>query len=218
MPTTYTDLIADVRKRTKQVSLEELKRRIEAGEKMTLVDVREKDEWRGGLHPGRRLHPARLPRDPGRAEAPRQERAHRRVLRRRHALGARGGDAAGARVHERRDGEPRLRAVEGPRLPDGDAAAAHRRAARALLAPHPACPRSARPGRRSSSRARCSSSARAASARPAAHVPRGGGRRDARHRRRRRGRRVEPAAPDHPRDEPRGHAEGRERRPRPSPS
>jgi molybdopterin/thiamine biosynthesis adenylyltransferase/rhodanese-related sulfurtransferase len=52
MPTTYSDLITDVRKRTKQVSLEELKRRIEAGEKMTLLDVREKDEWRGGYIPG----------------------------------------------------------------------------------------------------------------------------------------------------------------------
>jgi molybdopterin/thiamine biosynthesis adenylyltransferase/rhodanese-related sulfurtransferase len=51
-PTTYSDLIADVRKRTKQVSLEELKRRIEAGEKLTLLDVREKDEWRGGYIPG----------------------------------------------------------------------------------------------------------------------------------------------------------------------
>src|ERR1019366_5427056 len=43
-----SDLIADIRKRTKQVSLEELKRRIEAREKLTLLDVREKDEWRGG--------------------------------------------------------------------------------------------------------------------------------------------------------------------------
>jgi molybdopterin/thiamine biosynthesis adenylyltransferase/rhodanese-related sulfurtransferase len=34
------------------VSLEELKRRIEAGEKVTLLDVREKDEWRGGYIPG----------------------------------------------------------------------------------------------------------------------------------------------------------------------
>src|SRR5258708_14369898 len=52
MPTTYTDLISDVRKRTKQVSLEDLKRRLEAGEKITLVDVREKDEWRAGHIPG----------------------------------------------------------------------------------------------------------------------------------------------------------------------
>lgn len=52
MPTTYTDLIADIRKRTKQVSLEELKRRLESGDKVTLVDVREKDEWRGGFIPG----------------------------------------------------------------------------------------------------------------------------------------------------------------------
>jgi sulfur-carrier protein adenylyltransferase/sulfurtransferase len=52
MPTTYSDLIADVRKRTKQVSLEELKRRIESGEKVTVLDVREKDEWRAGYIPG----------------------------------------------------------------------------------------------------------------------------------------------------------------------
>src|SRR5271154_3797771 len=52
MPTTYSDLISDVRKRTKQVSLEELKRRLAAGEKVTLLDVREKDEWRGGYIPG----------------------------------------------------------------------------------------------------------------------------------------------------------------------
>jgi len=52
MPTTYTDLMAEVRKRTRQVSLEELKRRMDAGEKMVLVDVREKDEWRAGYIPG----------------------------------------------------------------------------------------------------------------------------------------------------------------------
>ncbi len=52
MPTTYTDLIADIRKRTKQVPLEEIKRRIDAREKVTLVDVREKDEWRAGYIPG----------------------------------------------------------------------------------------------------------------------------------------------------------------------
>src|SRR5246127_2934217 len=52
MPTTYTDLMANARKRTKQVSLDELKRRIDAGEKVTLVDVREKDEWRAGYIPG----------------------------------------------------------------------------------------------------------------------------------------------------------------------
>jgi molybdopterin/thiamine biosynthesis adenylyltransferase/rhodanese-related sulfurtransferase len=52
MPTTYTDLMAEVRRRTRQVSLEELKRRIDAGEKLTLLDVREKDEWRAGFIPG----------------------------------------------------------------------------------------------------------------------------------------------------------------------
>ena len=52
MPTTYADLIASVKKTTKEVSLDELKRRIEAGEKMTLLDVREKEEVRAGYIPG----------------------------------------------------------------------------------------------------------------------------------------------------------------------
>jgi molybdopterin/thiamine biosynthesis adenylyltransferase/rhodanese-related sulfurtransferase len=52
MPTTYTDLIASVRKKTKEVSLDELKRRIEGGEKMLLLDVREKEEYRAGYIPG----------------------------------------------------------------------------------------------------------------------------------------------------------------------
>src|SRR6185437_13504880 len=51
-PTTYTDLLADVKKKTKQVSLDEIKRRLEAHEKFTLVDVREKDEVRAGYIPG----------------------------------------------------------------------------------------------------------------------------------------------------------------------
>jgi molybdopterin/thiamine biosynthesis adenylyltransferase/rhodanese-related sulfurtransferase len=52
MPTTYTDLIASVRRKTKDVSLEELKRRLEAHEKLLLVDVREKEEYRAGFIPG----------------------------------------------------------------------------------------------------------------------------------------------------------------------
>jgi molybdopterin/thiamine biosynthesis adenylyltransferase/rhodanese-related sulfurtransferase len=52
MATTYADLIANVRNTIKLVSLEEVKRRLEAKEKMVLVDVREKDEVRQGFIPG----------------------------------------------------------------------------------------------------------------------------------------------------------------------
>jgi molybdopterin/thiamine biosynthesis adenylyltransferase len=51
-PTTYTDLISQVRKSTKEVSLDELRRRLDKGEKMNLVDVREKEEYRAGYIPG----------------------------------------------------------------------------------------------------------------------------------------------------------------------
>ena len=52
MPITYTDLIANVRKETKEVSLDELKRRLDAKEPYTLLDVREKEEYRAGYIPG----------------------------------------------------------------------------------------------------------------------------------------------------------------------
>src|SRR5262245_62045843 len=52
MPTTYTDLIANVRKQTREVSLDELKRRLDAREPYTLLDVREKEEYRAGFIPG----------------------------------------------------------------------------------------------------------------------------------------------------------------------
>ncbi len=51
-PTTYTDLIASVRKEVKEVSLEELKRRLDAREPYVLLDVREKEEYRAGYIPG----------------------------------------------------------------------------------------------------------------------------------------------------------------------
>ncbi len=49
---TYTDLIAAVRKETKEVSLDELKRRLDAREPYVLLDVREKEEYRAGFIPG----------------------------------------------------------------------------------------------------------------------------------------------------------------------
>jgi sulfur-carrier protein adenylyltransferase/sulfurtransferase len=52
MPMTYTDLIASARRATKEVSLEELKRRLDTKEPYTLLDVREKEEYRSGFIPG----------------------------------------------------------------------------------------------------------------------------------------------------------------------
>lgn len=53
MARTYTDLMAEVRDSVKLISLDDLKRRLEqAPATLTLVDVREKDEFRGGHIPG----------------------------------------------------------------------------------------------------------------------------------------------------------------------
>jgi molybdopterin/thiamine biosynthesis adenylyltransferase len=52
MAQTYTDLLANVRGAVRTVSLDEVRRRLEAGEPYVLVDVREKDEVRQGYIPG----------------------------------------------------------------------------------------------------------------------------------------------------------------------
>lgn len=52
MSKTYADLLQDVKSTVRQVSLDEMKRRLEAKEGYVFVDVREKDEWRGGYLPG----------------------------------------------------------------------------------------------------------------------------------------------------------------------
>lgn len=52
MATTYTELLADVRSSTREISLDDLKRRLEAGEKLVVLDVREKEEFRAGHVPG----------------------------------------------------------------------------------------------------------------------------------------------------------------------
>jgi len=52
MAKTYTDLLQEVKTSIQTLTLEELKRRIDAKETFTLVDVREKDEVRAGFIPG----------------------------------------------------------------------------------------------------------------------------------------------------------------------
>jgi sulfur-carrier protein adenylyltransferase/sulfurtransferase len=52
MPKTYADLFSDVRNHVKTIGLDDLKRRLEQGPPLTLVDVREKDEVRAGYIPG----------------------------------------------------------------------------------------------------------------------------------------------------------------------
>ena len=49
---TYSDLLQDVKGAVRQVTLDELNRRLAAKEPYVVVDVREKDEWRGGFLPG----------------------------------------------------------------------------------------------------------------------------------------------------------------------
>jgi molybdopterin/thiamine biosynthesis adenylyltransferase len=52
MSKTYSDLLQEVKSQVRTVSLDEMKRRLEAGEDYVFVDVREKDEVRQGFIPG----------------------------------------------------------------------------------------------------------------------------------------------------------------------
>ena len=52
MAATYSDLVAQARKEIRDVSVDELKKRLAAGEPIVLVDVREKEEFRAGYLPG----------------------------------------------------------------------------------------------------------------------------------------------------------------------
>lgn len=52
MAKTYIDLFSELRDTVKTISLDDLKTRLDAGNKPVLVDVREKDEVRGGFIPG----------------------------------------------------------------------------------------------------------------------------------------------------------------------
>jgi molybdopterin/thiamine biosynthesis adenylyltransferase/rhodanese-related sulfurtransferase len=57
MSKTYSDLLQEVKGAITQVSLDEMKRRLEAREPYTFVDVREKDETKAGFIPGAVLLP-----------------------------------------------------------------------------------------------------------------------------------------------------------------
>lgn len=52
MAQSYTDMLQNVKGEIRQVTLEEVLRRLQANEPYVLVDVREKDEWRAGFIPG----------------------------------------------------------------------------------------------------------------------------------------------------------------------
>lgn len=52
MSATYAELLAAVRRQVVEVTLEEVKRRLDASAPYTLVDVREKEEYRAGYIPG----------------------------------------------------------------------------------------------------------------------------------------------------------------------
>jgi molybdopterin/thiamine biosynthesis adenylyltransferase/rhodanese-related sulfurtransferase len=57
MAKTYSDLLQEVKGAIKQVSLDEMKRRLDAREPYVFVDVREKDETKAGYVPGAVLLP-----------------------------------------------------------------------------------------------------------------------------------------------------------------
>lgn len=48
----FLALVSDARKRVKETNVADVKRRMDAGEKFVLIDVREESEWKNGHLPG----------------------------------------------------------------------------------------------------------------------------------------------------------------------
>jgi rhodanese-related sulfurtransferase len=48
----FLSIVNDAKKRVKETNVPDVRRRIEAGEKFTIVDVREESEWAAGHLPG----------------------------------------------------------------------------------------------------------------------------------------------------------------------
>ncbi len=165
---------------------------------------------RTGRGAGRRPHSPRQPRVLGRGSSVGQERAHRRVLRRRRALGLRRQDAPGPRLHRRRVGHRWLQQVEG-RGPDlEDAAGALGRPAHPLPA-SPLTPGSRREGPAATPRLQGAPPRGRGTRFARGALSRRGRRRHDRHHRHGRRRHLEPPAPDPAQRRARRHAQGRQR-------
>ena len=172
------------------------------------LDVREPDEYEQGAIPGA-VH---LPRGnleiPGRGQDPRQGRAGRRLLRRRHPVGLRRQDAAASSATPTCLAGRRLQPLEGrgrpwrhARDPDADQ---RNRYQRHLLLPEVGGDGPAEAARLQGAAARRRRPRLAGRA-----VPGRGRRRHPRHHRHGRRRRVEPAAPDPAQHGPDRRAQGR---------
>jgi rhodanese-related sulfurtransferase len=48
----FLDIVSDAKTRVKEMNFQEVKQKVDAGEKFTLVDVREDNEWARGHLPG----------------------------------------------------------------------------------------------------------------------------------------------------------------------
>lgn len=51
-PSRFKDLVSDAKRRVQEVTVEEVRRRLDGGEKLQLVDVREESEWLQGRAAG----------------------------------------------------------------------------------------------------------------------------------------------------------------------
>ena len=60
MAKSYEELVAEAKGETEQVGVEEVHDALERGEAVTVVDVREPDEWEAGHVPGAKLLPRGL--------------------------------------------------------------------------------------------------------------------------------------------------------------
>ncbi len=128
------ELLRQVKSQIDEVDPSEVNELIDEG--VAIVDVRETEEFATGHLPGAKHIPRGYLESRIEGVVPDRCRARDPLLRLRQPLGLRRAHAErGPRLHERLLDDRRDHAVEGPRLRGAGPAHAHRRAARALLAP-----------------------------------------------------------------------------------
>ncbi len=209
MAASFRELLSDAKKEIREVSVEDVKRLLDARASVKLIDVREGDEYAGGRLPGA-LH---IPR--GFLELRIEDKAgHDEEL----VLYCAGGirSALAARTLQSM-GYTRVASLAGgynrwsdAALPGGEAGGAHPRAEGALPPPpHP--PRGGRGGAGEAAHGQGAAAGRGRAGLAGRALPRRRGRGHARHRRRGRGGPEQPPAPGPPHPRARRPAQGGER-------
>ena len=209
MATTYKQIMEEARRLVPEASVEDVRTRVQKDANVTLLDVREKEEYREGHLAGAVSLPRGFLEMRVEETVPDKDSSDHRLLRRRHALAARGPHAEGDGLHERRLDDRRLHRLEERRACRSCRTVSSRQEQLSRYSRHFLLPEVGEAGQAKLLDAKVLLHRRRRARLADRALPGRGRRRHDRHRRPRRRRSLEPAAPDPAHQRPHRHAEGR---------